>query len=82
MCEGRTYGPIRYPLFVDGWVLEGMYGKSSLVKVGKDPNPTMAALGGANPKDTIIEEHRMRMAGEKEEGAGVTVLRKPPGGRR
>ena len=77
MCEGRTYGPVRYTAFVSGWILEGMYGMDGVVKVGKDPDPKIAALGGANPRETVVEEHRQRMMAEKEEAAGVSVLRKP-----
>ena len=77
MCEGRTYGPVRYSAFVSGWILEGMYGMKGVVKVGKDPDAKIAALGGVNPKETFMEEHRQRMAGEKEEAGGVSVLRKP-----
>ena len=64
MCEGRTYGPVRYPASVSGWVLEGMYHMQGVVKVGKDPDPKFAALGG---RKTVLEEHRQRMMMEKED---------------
>ena len=55
----RYYGKYRYPLFVADYILEGMYFKEGVVKVGEEPG-----MGGANKVETLLEMFRKRHANE------------------